>query len=99
MMDRNWTELAWLEWTPPEDAIAPRAKGFQRIGSVRPEALAKIMLMLLRWETEDRSIFRVVTESGAIIAGNEVESFAREPGFPFRIPAPAGNVEALPIRG
>lgn len=97
-MDRNWTEMAWLEWTPPDEGLAPRVSGFQRIGSVRPEALAKIMLMLLRWDTQDRSIFRVVTESGAVIDGDAVESVAREPGFPFRLPQPKPAVAAVPIQ-
>lgn len=96
-MDRNWDELAWLEWMPPEAGRA-HGRGYQRIGSVRPEALAKVMLMLLRWETQDRSIFRVVTESGVVIAGGDVEAEASEAGFPFRLPQRQLDSTIVPIR-
>lgn len=96
-MDRNWDELAWLEWMAPEEGRA-LGRGYQRIGSVRPEALAKVMLMLLRWETQDRSIFRVVTESGVVIAGGDVEAEAGEAGFPFRLPQRQLDATVMPIK-
>ncbi len=97
-MDRNWSELAWLEWKPSEEGLSPQGRGFQRIGSVRPEALAKVMLLLLRWETQDRNIFRVVTESGLIIAGDDVEAEASEAGFPFRLPQRQLDSAVIPIK-
>ncbi|WP_202804683.1 hypothetical protein [Novosphingobium sp. B-7] len=56
------------------------------------------MLLLLRWETQDRNIFRVVTESGLIIAGDDVEAEASEAGFPFRLPQRQLDSAVIPIK-
>lgn len=92
-MHIDWTERAWLEWSAPdadpgEDGLSPfPSPTFTRVESVRPEPLAKIVRLMLRWDLDTRRSFRVVTEKGLVLNASSLEETVQDGRFPFPVPA------------
>jgi hypothetical protein len=84
-MHIDWTERAWLEWSAPQEGDAG-ALPYARVDSVRPEPLAKIVRLMLRWDIATRKSFRIVTEQGRILEAAGLESLVQDGRFPLPLP-------------
>ncbi|MCW1986888.1 MULTISPECIES: hypothetical protein [unclassified Novosphingobium] len=80
-MTIDWTQRAWLEWSATHSEAEP--KPFIKVESVRPEPLAKIVRLMLRWNIDTRKSFRIVTDSGLILNASALEQVVQDGRFPF----------------